>query len=61
MKGKKLYAFKGLIGRLAPIGVHAGLLLTLGGSAYSALGGLSGSVMVPEVGAVQVEVSLPIP
>jgi len=48
MKGKKLYAFKGLIGRLAPIGVHAGLLLTLGGSAYSALGGLGGSVMAPE-------------
>ena len=48
MKGKKLYAFKGLIGRLAPIGVHAGLLLTLGGAAYSGLGGLGGSVMVPE-------------
>jgi cytochrome c biogenesis protein len=47
-KGKALYAFKGLIGRLAPIGVHAGLLLTLGGAAYSGLGGLGGSVMVPE-------------
>jgi len=48
VKGKKMYAFKGLIGRLAPIGVHAGLLLTLGGAAYSGLGGLGGSVMVPE-------------
>ena len=48
MKGKRMYAFKGLIGRLAPIGVHAGLLLTLGGAAYSGLGGLGGSVMVPE-------------
>jgi cytochrome c biogenesis protein len=48
VKGKKMYAFKGLIGRLAPIGVHAGLLLTLGGAAYSGLGGRGGSVMVPE-------------
>ena len=48
VKGEKMYAFKGLIGRLAPIGVHAGLLLTLGGAAYSGLGGLGGSVMVPE-------------
>ena len=48
VEGEKMYAFKGLIGRLAPIGVHAGLLLTLGGAAYSGLGGLGGSVMVPE-------------
>ena len=48
VKGKTMYAFKGLIGRLAPIGVHAALLFTLGGSAYSGLGGLSGSVMVPD-------------
>ena len=43
-----LYAFKGLIGRLAPIGVHAALLLTLGGCAYSGLGGLGGSIMAPK-------------
>lgn len=43
-----LYAFKGLIGRLAPIGVHFALLLTLGGCAYSGLGGLGGSVMAPK-------------
>ena len=48
LKGEKMYAFKGLIGRLAPIGVHAALLFTLGGAAYSGLGGLSGSVMVPD-------------
>ena len=48
VKGKALYAFKGLVGRLAPIGVHAGLLLTLGGAAYSGLGGLGGSIMAPE-------------
>ena len=54
VKGKKLYAFKGLIGRLAPIGVHAALLLTLGGSAFSGLGGLGGSVMVPEGASFQI-------
>ena len=48
VKGEKMYAFKGLIGRLAPIGVHAALLFTLGGAAYSGLGGLSGSMMVPD-------------
>lgn len=48
VKGKKMYAFKGLIGRLAPIGVHAALLFTLAGSAYSGLGGMSGSMMVPD-------------
>jgi len=48
VKGGRVYAFKGLIGRLAPIGVHAALLLTLGGAAYSGLGGLGGSVMAPE-------------
>ena len=47
-KEQYLYAFKGLIGRLAPIGVHFALLLTLGGCAYSALGGLGGSIMAPE-------------
>ena len=54
VKGKKLYAFKGLIGRLAPIGVHAALLLTLGGSAFSGLGGLGGSVMIPEGASFQI-------
>lgn len=44
-----LYAFKGLAGRLGPIGVHAALLLVLGGTSYSGFGGFKGSVMTPEV------------
>ena len=44
-----LYAFKGLAGRLGPIGVHAALLLVLGGTSYSGFGGYKGSVMTPEV------------
>lgn len=43
-----LYAFKGLAGRLGPIGVHAALLLILGGTSYSGFGGFKGSVMCPE-------------
>jgi len=58
VQGKKMYAFKGLIGRLAPIGVHAALLFTLGGSAYSGLGGLSGSVMVPDGSSFEIESGL---
>jgi len=47
-EGRQLYAFKGLAGRLGPIGVHAALLLALGGTAYSGFGGWRGSAMVPE-------------
>jgi len=43
-----LYAFKGLAGRLGPIGVHAALILSLGGTAYSGVAGWKGAVMVPE-------------
>jgi len=43
-----LYAFKGLAGRIGPIGVHAALLLILGGTAYSGIGGFKGTVMIPE-------------
>ena len=46
--GTRLYAFKGLAGRLGPIGVHAALLLTLFGTAYSGFGGWRGTAMVPE-------------
>ncbi|KAG1655284.1 hypothetical protein FOA52_007980 [Chlamydomonas sp. UWO 241] len=45
-----LYAFKGLAGRLGPIGVHAALLMVLGGTSYSGFGGYKGSVMCPEGG-----------
>jgi cytochrome c biogenesis protein len=46
--GRRMYAFKGLAGRLGPIGVHAALLLTLFGTAYSGFGGWKGTAMVPE-------------
>jgi cytochrome c biogenesis protein len=46
--GRRMYAFKGLAGRLGPIGVHAALLLTLFGTAYSGFGGWRGTAMVPE-------------
>ncbi|MCO5571364.1 hypothetical protein L7F22_025102 [Adiantum nelumboides] len=48
VKGPALYAFKGLAGRFAPIGVHAALLLIMGGATYSATGGYRGSLMVPQ-------------
>lgn len=44
-----MYAFKGLAGRLGPIGVHVALLLVLFGTAYSGFGVLTGSAMCPEV------------
>lgn len=43
-----LYANKGLLGRVAPIGVHAGLILTLAGCTLSVLCGWRGTVMAPE-------------
>ncbi|KAH7420498.1 hypothetical protein KP509_13G010200 [Ceratopteris richardii] len=48
MRGPSLYAFKGLAGRFAPIGVHAALLLIMGGATYSAIGGYHGTIMVPQ-------------
>jgi hypothetical protein len=49
LTGGSLYAFKGLAGKLGPIGVHVALLLTMAGTAYSGVGGFKGSVMLPEV------------
>lgn len=49
MQNGSLYAFKGLAGRLGPIGVHIALLMVLAGTAYSGFGGLKGSAMCPEV------------
>ncbi|GLJ23088.1 hypothetical protein SUGI_0435870 [Cryptomeria japonica] len=43
-----LYGFKGLAGRLAPIGVHAALLLIMAGATLSSIGGYHGSVTVPQ-------------
>lgn len=49
-QGPSLYAFKGLAGRLGPIGVHASMLAIMAGVAIGGLGGFKGSVMVPEGG-----------
>jgi cytochrome c biogenesis protein ResB len=46
----KLYGFKGLVGKLGPIGVHASLLAIMAGVAYGGLGGFKGSAMIPEGG-----------
>ncbi|KAD3338487.1 hypothetical protein R6Q59_026746 [Mikania micrantha] len=48
LKGPSLYAFKGLAGRFAPIGVHLALLLIMIGGTYSATGSFKGSVTVPQ-------------
>jgi cytochrome c biogenesis protein len=48
LKNGSLYAFKGIAGRFAPIGVHVALLAILGGAAYGALAGFEGGVMLPE-------------
>lgn len=49
-QGSSLYAFKGLAGRLGPIGVHASMLAIMAGVAIGGLGGYKGSVMVPTGG-----------
>eukprot|EP01025_Chloroclados_australasicus_P056046 TRINITY_DN6884_c1_g2_i2.p1 TRINITY_DN6884_c1_g2~~TRINITY_DN6884_c1_g2_i2.p1 ORF type:complete len:422 (-),score=28.00 TRINITY_DN6884_c1_g2_i2:12-1277(-) len=46
-KGECLYAFKGLAGKMAPIGVHASMILVLIGVAIGAAGGFKGNVNVP--------------
>ncbi|PIN02313.1 hypothetical protein CDL12_25174 [Handroanthus impetiginosus] len=48
LKGPSLYAFKGLAGRFAPIGVHLALLLIMAGGTLSAAGSFRGSVTVPQ-------------
>ncbi|CAA0807584.1 Cytochrome c biogenesis protein CCS1-chloroplastic [Striga hermonthica] len=48
LKGPTLYAFKGLAGRFAPIGVHLALLLIMSGGTLSATGSFRGSVTVPQ-------------
>lgn len=48
LKGSSLYAFKGLAGRFAPIGVHLAMLLIMGGATLSATGSFRGSVTVPQ-------------
>lgn len=48
LKGPSLYAFKGLAGRFAPIGVHLAMLLIMVGATLSASGSFRGSVTVPQ-------------
>lgn len=47
-KDTTLYAFKGLAGKLGPIGVHIALLMILAGVSLSGFGGWKGAVMCPE-------------
>ncbi|XP_057456366.1 cytochrome c biogenesis protein CCS1, chloroplastic [Lotus japonicus] len=48
LKGPSLYAFRGLAGRLAPVGVHIAMILIMVGGTYSASGSFRGSVNVPQ-------------
>ncbi|VFQ72149.1 unnamed protein product [Cuscuta campestris] len=48
LNGPALYAFKGLAGRIAPIGVHLALLLVMSGGTISATASFKGSVNVPQ-------------
>ena len=43
-----MYAFRGMAGRFAPIGVHLAMLLIMGGATLSATGSFKGSVTVPQ-------------
>ena len=45
-----MYAFKGLAGRLGPIGVHASMLGILAGVAWGGVAGYKGSIMAPQGG-----------
>lgn len=46
-KGKAIYGHKGLIGRFAPIIVHAGIILTLAGSVFGFASGFMAQEIVP--------------
>ncbi|XP_072951466.1 cytochrome c biogenesis protein CCS1, chloroplastic [Typha angustifolia] len=48
IKGPSLYAFRGMAGRFAPIGVHLAMLLIMAGGTLSATGSFKGSVTVPQ-------------
>lgn len=58
VKDGQLYGFKGLAGKLGPIGVHASMLLCMLGFATGALGGWTGTIMVPEGGDIVVASAL---
>jgi cytochrome c biogenesis protein len=46
-EGKKLYAHKGIVGRIGPIVVHASMLLILSGAMWGAMTGFFAQEMVP--------------
>jgi len=46
LKNIKIYAYKGILGRFAPIIVHVSLLLILSGSMIAALGGFSSQELI---------------
>ncbi|XP_021738564.1 cytochrome c biogenesis protein CCS1, chloroplastic-like [Chenopodium quinoa] len=48
LTGPYMYAFKGLAGRFAPIGVHLAMILIMAGATLSATGSFRGSVDVPQ-------------
>lgn len=48
VKDGSLYAFKGLSGKVGPIGVHASMLLALLGICLGLLGGFNGTAIIPE-------------
>lgn len=56
--GAALYACKGILGRVAPIGVHAGLILTLVGCTLSVACSWRGTAMAPEGSAFVVQSAL---
>jgi cytochrome c biogenesis protein len=54
-EGDKLYARKGLIGKIGPIVVHVGMILTLLGGVWGAMTGFIGQEMVPSGDTFQVK------
>ena len=54
-EGDKLYARKGLIGKIGPIVVHIGMILTLLGGVWGAMTGFIGQEMVPSGETFQVK------
>ncbi|AFZ12812.1 Cytochrome c biogenesis protein ccs1 [Crinalium epipsammum PCC 9333] len=54
-EGDKLYARKGLVGRIGPIVVHASMLIILAGSIWGAMTGFLAQEMVPSGATFQVK------
>jgi cytochrome c biogenesis protein len=54
-EGDKVYARKGLVGKIGPIVVHVGMILTLLGGVWGALTGFIGQEMIPSGETFQVK------